>query len=85
MDPVLAVFAFNRVSEIDWLSPGGSKYFLSYNFGTATMQGYPAERIAPVKCRKVDDGAVVPELAPAVGFNWRSGASDRTISEVWRD
>lgn len=35
-----------------------------------TVQGYPAERIAPVKRQKIDEGPVLPVMAPAIDVNW---------------
>lgn len=49
------------------------------------MQGYSAERLAPVKCQKVDNGLVVTLLARFVDVNWLPGVARRTISDVSRD
>lgn len=69
MDLVVVILAFYRVSEIDWSSSGGSDDFISYDFATGTVQRYPAERIAPVKRHKNDDGPIMFVPTPALDVN----------------
>lgn len=49
MDPVLVAMAFYRMTKFGWSPSGGSEDFVAYHFATSTVQGYPAEKIAPVK------------------------------------
>lgn len=58
---------------------------LSYYFATRTVQGYPAERIGPVKSQKAGDGPEVPVLTTAVGVNWLPGVVCKSLSVVERD
>lgn len=39
MVPVLVVRAFNRATDVDWCSPGGSDNFVVLDFATGTVQG----------------------------------------------
>lgn len=70
------------MTEIDWSSSGGSDDILADEFATATVQAYPAEKIAPVRRKEVDDGSVVPFMVPTVDANWLPGVACRTFSEV---
>lgn len=81
MDPVLTALAFHRVTQTDWFSSSGPDGFISCDFFTSTVQGYPAERAPPVKRQKVDDGPVMPVMAPAIHVNWISGVARKTISK----
>lgn len=55
-DLVIVLLPFKRVIKIDSSSSGGSYYFVSYILALSIVQGYSAERIAPVERQKVDDG-----------------------------
>lgn len=46
------------------------------------MQGYLAEKIAPVKCQKVDNVPVATSLAPSMDVNWLPDVACETISEA---
>lgn len=48
----------------------------------ATMQGSPAERIAPTKRQTLGDRPVVPEAVPACNDNWLCGVARKTISKA---
>lgn len=37
-----------------------------YDFATDTVQRFPAERIAPVKRQKLENGPVMPVMAPVI-------------------
>lgn len=67
--PVLVVLATYGVGEIAWCSCRASDHFFAYDFASSTEQGYRAEKIAPVKRQNIDDGPVVPVIAPAVDVN----------------
>lgn len=82
LDPVTVALACHRVAKLDWSSSDGSDDFLSYDFSTGTVQGYPAETNVLVKLQKVDDGPVVSESAPVVDVNWFPVVARKTISEV---
>lgn len=75
MDPVCVALARYHVTEIDWSSSSGSNTFLSYKFATGTVQRYLAGRHVPVKRKNVNNGPMVPELAPVVDFNWCHGVA----------
>lgn len=49
MNPVLAALAFTRMTEIDWSSSRGPDEFVTYDFCTGTLRGYPAERLTPIR------------------------------------
>lgn len=85
MDPVLVALVFHRETEVNWSWSGVSDDFLSYDFSTDIVRGYPAESITPVKSQKVTDGLVVPEFTPTVDVNWLPSMAGKTISEVERD
>lgn len=72
----------HRATEVDWPSSGGSDDFVAYNFATATVQGYPPEKIAPIKRQKVGDGRLLPVMTPAVDVNLLPVVVHRTFSEV---
>lgn len=82
MHPILVALLFHCVAKVDWSSSSGSHDFLLYDFATRTVQGNSAERIAPVKRQKVDDGPVVPEAAPTVDINWLPSVAHKTVSGV---
>lgn len=46
------------------------------------MQGYSAERTAPKKRQKVDEGPMVPGFPPIVDVNWLPGVLLKPSSEV---
>lgn len=50
-----------------------------------TVGGYPASKNAPMKRWKVNDGPVMPVVAPAVHVHWLAGVTRETISKVERD
>lgn len=82
---VLVAMAFQRVSEVNWPSCGGSDDFLSYDFSTVTVPGYPAEGFASIKRQKVGDGPMVPALTPADDVNWPPCVAHNMIYELERD
>lgn len=84
MDLILVTLAFYRVTGIDWVSSVGSDDVIAYVFNTGSIQGYPAEKIVPVKRPNVDDGPVVPIMTTAVDVNRILGVQRKTISEVER-
>lgn len=81
-DPALVVLALYRVTEIEWPISGDSGEFIAYDLATDTVQVYPAEKNAPVKRQKVDDGSVVPAMAPSVDVNWLPGVAPEKLSKV---
>lgn len=84
-DPVFVALPFCRVPENDRSSSCGFDDFVSYYFATGTVQIYSAERIAPLKCQRADDGLTVPFIEPAIDSNWPSGVAHKTILEVKRE
>lgn len=78
MDLFFVGLAFHRVTKIDWFPSGSSDDFLSQDFATSTIKGYPTERLAPVDRQKVNDDRVVFELVPAVDVNWLSGVARKS-------
>lgn len=46
-DPFLAALQLYCVTKIEWSSSGGQEDFVSFYFAPGTLQGYPAEKIAP--------------------------------------
>lgn len=85
IEPILVALGFRHVNEVDWSSSGGLDDFLSYRFVTGTVQGNAAEKTAPMKRLKVDDGSEVPEFIPAVDVDWLSSVACKTISKVEHD
>lgn len=85
LDPVLVVLVLYRVTEIGRFSSVCSDDSLVYDFATDTVQGFPVEKIAPVKRHKVDDGPMVHVVGPVVDVNWLRGVACRTFSEFERD
>lgn len=57
IDPMLKTATLPRLAKVDWFSSDISAKFFSYDLAKASAQGYPAERVAPLKREKVDDGA----------------------------
>lgn len=45
MDPVLVGLEFYGRTEVDCSSSGASDDFVSYDFGTGTLQGYATARM----------------------------------------
>lgn len=84
-DPVFVFLAFYRKMKIDRSSSCRSNDFVAYDLATRTVQAYPAEKIAPVMRRMVDNGLAVPVIARAVHVNWLPGAARKTLSEVESD
>lgn len=56
--------------------------FLAYSFTTGRVRGYAIQRLAPVICKKVNDGLVVSVFTSAVDANWLSSLIDMTISDI---
>lgn len=50
-----------------------------------TVRGYTAERLAPVKRYRDDDGPLVLVLAPTFDVGWLSGATSKKVTHVERD
>lgn len=65
--------------------PAARNDFLSYDFTTRTVEGYPAERLGPVKRQEAGGGPIAPVLTPAVDFNWLPGVVNETNFDVERD
>lgn len=78
-DTVIVALAFYRVTGIDWSSSWGSDDFIFYDLATGTVQEYTAERPALLKCQKIDDGPVVPELAPTSYVSCISGVAHKAF------
>lgn len=53
-----------------------------YNPSTCTVQGHPAEKIAPMNRQKVADRPVMPVMALSIDFNWLPSVQQNTVSEV---
>lgn len=70
MDPIINSFLFYRVIEIEWPSAGSSDDSIAYNFTTDTVEGYSAEKFAPVKRQMLDDSSVIRFVAPTVYVSW---------------
>lgn len=85
MDPVLTALAFHQINEVHWYSSEGPDGFGSYNFATETVRGRLAERLAPLKRYKINDGPVVPMLDPSVGVNWLPNLAREAIFDIQRD
>lgn len=85
MDPVLVAPASYCASKVDWFSSGCEDGFLSYDLATGTVQGFWAGCAALVKRRKVDDGPVVPDSAPAFDVICLLGFASKHIAEAERD
>lgn len=80
-DPIFVALAFHHMTEIDWPLCGGSGEFVSYALTRSTVQSYPAEKIA-VNRQNVDNGSVMPIIAPALIVNWLPNVTGKTIFEV---
>lgn len=83
--PLLAALGLYRVGEIDWTSCGGLDDFLSFDFATGTIQGFRAEKTAPVKQQMVDDGPVVPVILPSIHVSRLRGEERKKLSKVERN
>lgn len=68
-DSVLVVLVSDYVTEVDWSLTGVSNDSVLHDFTTDTGQGYPAEKIGPVKPQKVHDGPVVLVMVSVVDLN----------------
>lgn len=70
IDPVPATLAIQRINEVRWPSSVGPDEFIAYGFVKGTLYGYPAVRLAPVKCQEFDVVLIVSLLTSADDDNW---------------
>lgn len=85
MDPDLSASAFSRVTEIYCSSFRGTDEFVAYHLATGAVRGSPTEGIVLAKRQEIDNGPMMPVIAPDVDVDWFPGAASTTISEVERD